>query len=237
MHSPAHDGSRHALARRAGVSTSSVRSVALSRRTGFQARGERGGRGAARRWGVPRCPSLCTGRSRRTPQRARRVEWADDVPDHSDAWERRWPRSASAPGAWAAGAARTTRPRGPRCAARWNSAATSSTPRAPTGTATARTLIRRGARRLVRSGAVHRHEDRRRRTASGRRGPTTRSTRSSPPTTSARRPSRAWPRWASRASTCSSSTSGPTRGPATSAGSGPSPTSSPKGSSRPSASA
>jgi len=38
------------------------------------------------------------------------------------------------------------------------------------------------------------------------------------------------PRWVSRASICSSSTSGPTRGPGTTAGSGPSRTSSPRAS-------
>ena len=71
-----------------------------------------------------------------------------------DARTRRWPKSASAPGAWAGGAGLTTRRREPRCAAVSNWAATSSIRPAPTGTATARRLIGEVLARLDRAEAV-----------------------------------------------------------------------------------
>ena len=73
-------------------------------------------------------------------------------------------------------------------------------------------LLGRAAEAASRQAALHRDARSRRRTASGRRGPSIRCATSSPPTTSASTPRSACATWARRAWTSSSSTSGTTRG-------------------------
>ena len=130
-------------------------------------------------------------------------------------------KSATACGAWPAGPAATTSSRSPRSIGPSISAATSSTRPGPTATATAsgcsaQTLNRHPGKRLYVATKIP-PKNRKWPAQPGVR----RSTRSSPPTTSASTPRRAWRTSACRRSTCSSSTSGPTSGRPTRAGSGP----------------